>query len=182
MSAEGTEARPPGARLPADTRGEGFAAYRLLWTIAASVFLLDQASKAWVAWRLVYGTYGEAFGAIPVIKGFMYVVHVGNTGAAWSTFSGKSFILALLAAGTLAAIFVWRRALGLRLRSHQLCFGLLCGGILGNLTDRIVRHHVVDFIDLHFGTYVYPTFNVADSGICVGVLLYLVLNLRSADQ
>ena len=182
MSAEGTEAAPPGAGAPPPTTAQRLAAYRLLWIIAASVFALDQISKAWIASRLAYGTYGEAFGAIAVVNRFMYLVHVGNTGAAWSTFTGKSFILALLAAGTLSAIYVWRQALGLRLRSHQICFGLLCGGILGNLTDRILRHHVVDFIDLHFGTYVYPTFNVADSGICVGVLLYLGLNLRSADH
>ena len=49
----------------------------------------------------------------------------------------------------------------------------------GNLTDRIVHHHVIDFIDLHFGTYVYPTFNVADCGICVGVVLYIWQSLRA---
>jgi signal peptidase II len=52
-------------------------------------------------------------------------------------------------------------------------------GITGNLVDRITRGHVVDFLDFHFGTYIYPTFNVADSAICAGVVLYALYSLRS---
>jgi signal peptidase II len=87
-------------------------------------------------------------------------------------------MLAVLAAATLAAIYFWRHTLGLRDRPAQICFGLLCGGIVGNLTDRLVHGHVIDFIDLHFGSYVYPTFNVADSGICVGVFGYILWSLK----
>jgi signal peptidase II len=50
---------------------------------------------------------------------------------------------------------------------------------VGNLVDRLMHQHVIDFIDLHFGTYIYPTFNVADSGICVGVFLYLWQSLKT---
>ena len=154
-------------------------AYRVLLGLALTIFVLDQLTKMWIASRLPFGTYGEAGGAIPVVRGFFYLVHQGNTGAAWSMFTGKSVLLAVLAAGTLIAIFFWRHALGLCGRAAQICFGLLCGGIVGNLTDRLVHGHVIDFIDLHFGTYVYPTFNVADSGICVGVILYLIQSLRA---
>ncbi|HVU24273.1 MAG TPA: signal peptidase II [Opitutus sp.] len=155
-------------------------AYRLLLAIALLVLGLDQLTKAWIAWRLPYGAYGRG-GSIEVIRHFFYLVHVGNTGAAWSMFSGRSIVLALLASATLIAIFVWRRALGLHDRVAQVCFGLLCGGIAGNLVDRLRHGYVVDFIDLHFGSYTYPTFNVADSGICVGVLLYLAYSFRSPD-
>ena len=117
-----------------------------------------------------------------MIGGFFYLIHVGNTGAAWSVLMGKSILLAGLAAATLAAIFIWRKPLGLRSADTQVCFGLLCGGIAGNLFDRLHHGYVVDFVDLHFGTYVYPTFNVADSGICVGVLIYLFQSLRSPDR
>ncbi|MEY2881188.1 MAG: signal peptidase [Verrucomicrobiota bacterium] len=159
-------------------------AYRLLLGLALAIFALDQASKVWIAGWLPY--VGQAHvhdGAHDhtVIRGFFYLIHVGNTGAAWSMFSGRGTLLAILAGGTLAAIFFWRRALGLRDRATQLCFGLLCGGIAGNFVDRL-RHgdgHVTDFLDFHFGNYVYPTFNVADSGICVGVILYLLLSLRA---
>jgi signal peptidase II len=153
--------------------------YRWLITISAAVLLVDQASKAWIRARLPFNTYGEAEGAIPVIRGFFYIVHVGNTGAAWSILSGRSFLLAALAAATLAAIFLWRRALGLGARYAQVCFGLLCGGIAGNLVDRLTCGHVVDFLDFHFGTHVYPTFNLADSAICVGVALYIYSSLKT---
>jgi signal peptidase II len=154
-------------------------AYRWLLAIALAVFVLDQLTKSWIAARMPLGTYGEHMGAIRIVRGFFYLVHQGNTGAAWSMFSGKSVLLALLAAATLAAIFFWRRALGLRDRAAQVSFGLLCGGIIGNLADRLLQGHVIDFIDLHFGSYIYPTFNVADSGICVGVVLYLWQSLRA---
>jgi signal peptidase II len=155
--------------------------YRLLLLLATFVVVLDQATKAWIQARLPFPTYGEP-GAIPVVRGFFYLVHVGNTGAAWSLFAGKSAVLALLAAATLAAIAFWRRHLGLRQTSVQICFGLLCGGILGNLVDRLVYGHVIDFLDFHFGRYIYPTFNLADSAICIGVGLYLLHSLRNPAE
>jgi len=158
-----------------------FNKYRWFWLLAILIYFSDQLSKYWIASKLTYPTYGEQAGAIVIIRGFMNLVHVGNTGAAWSMFYGNSAALALLALLALAAIFVWRKAIGLKAIYTQLCFGLLCGGILGNLTDRILHGHVVDFIDLHFGTYIYPTFNIADSGICVGVFLYLFESFKSQD-
>ncbi len=153
--------------------------YRRFWLLGGFILALDQLTKYWINTRLPLGSYGPA--GIPVFPGFFNLVHVGNTGAAWSMFSGKSSLLALLATATLIAIYVWRQALGLREPTGQLTFGLLCGGIIGNLIDRLVYHHVIDFIDLHFGTYIYPTFNVADSAICVGVFWYILWSLRQPD-
>ena len=82
-----------------------FLKYKRLLAIALLVLAADQATKAWITARLPMDTYGEANGAIPVVRGFLYIVHVGNTGAAWSMFSGRSVLLALLAAATLIAIF-----------------------------------------------------------------------------
>ncbi|MEI8089543.1 MAG: signal peptidase II [Opitutaceae bacterium] len=153
-------------------------AYRNLLVIALFVLIADQISKQAILASLPYPTYGAEHGAIAVIRNFFYIVHVGNTGAAWSMFSGQSLLLAIFALVTLIAIFLWRRALGLKELRSQNCFGLLCGGILGNVIDRLRCGHVIDFIDLHFGSYTYPSFNIADSGICVGVLLYLWQSLR----
>jgi len=164
---------------PGNTLSWRFLRYQRLLAIAAAVLVLDQLSKAWIAYCLPYPTYGVAAGAIPVVRGFFYIVHVGNTGAAWSIFSGRSFLLAALAAGTLAAIYFGRKSLGLAAPKPQVWFGLMCGGIAGNLVDRVVRGHVVDFLDFHFGSYIYPTFNVADSAICVGVALYVLTSLNS---
>jgi signal peptidase II len=162
------------------SRWERLHAYRLLWWLALAVFVLDQISKAWIAATLPYPT-SDPPGAITVIDGFFYMVHVGNTGAAWSLFAGQTTLLALLALITLAAIYHWRRALELKTRTVQFAFGLLCGGIIGNLVDRLLHGHVIDFLDFHFGDYVYPTFNVADIGICVGVGLYVIHSLRSSS-
>lgn len=151
--------------------------YRRLWVFAVVFFSLDQATKAMIAARLPYGCYGPGQN-IEVFPGFLNLVHVGNTGAAWSMFSGMSAWLALLALGTLGAIFIWRRSLGLHHASVQPAFGLLCGGILGNLVDRLIHGHVIDFLDFHFGAYTYPTFNVADSAIFIGVFWYMLWSLR----
>jgi signal peptidase II len=153
--------------------------YRWLLAIGVAVLVLDQGSKIWIASHLAFNSYGEGGGALTVIPGFFYIVHVGNTGAAWSILTGRSFILAALAAATLVAIFIGRRALGLGAPYTQVCFGLLCGGIAGNLLDRVLHGHVVDFLDFHFGSYIYPTFNLADSAICVGVILYLLSSLKT---
>lgn len=163
---------------PPATRVERLHAYRYLLLIAGFVFGLDRLTKSWVATHLPFPTYGGP-DTISIVRGFCNIVHVGNTGAAWSMFSGAGYALAALAAATLIAIYLWRDSLGLRDQFAQICFGLLCGGIAGNLTDRLLYGHVIDFIDLHFGSYVYPTFNVADSGICVGVALYLWQSLRA---
>ena len=173
--------QPASVPSPATTRPvprlQRILAYRWLLVLALGVFVLDQVTKFLIVVNLPTGTYGPPH-HIEIISGFFNLVHVGNTGAAWSLFTGKSTTLAVLALTTLAAIFIWRRSLGLRLKPVQISFGLLCGGIVGNLLDRLVYGHVIDFLDFHFGSYIFPTFNVADSGICVGVVLYLFQSLR----
>jgi signal peptidase II len=173
--AELTSASEPRSRL------QRLLAYRLLWLFAVVSFILDQVTKAMIVARLAFGSYGRG-AQIEVFPGLLNLVHVGNTGAAWSMFSGQSLWLALLALGTLAAIFIWRHNLGLHQVAAQPAFGLLCGGIVGNLVDRLAHGHVIDFIDFHFGAYTYPTFNVADSAICVGVFWYLLWSLRQPAE
>jgi signal peptidase II len=156
-------------------------AYRLLLILSTFILVLDQTTKFWVVTHIPFDSlHSHDVGQdIVVVPGFFWLIHVGNTGAAWSMFAGQSLLLATLAFATLAAIAWWRHTLGLRERGTQFAFGLLCGGIVGNLLDRLAHGHVTDFIDLHFGSYIYPTFNVADSGICVGVFVYIVRSLRS---
>jgi signal peptidase II len=171
---------PTPAAPPPRSRLQRILTYRWLLALSAGVVVLDQTVKAWICARLPYPTYGPPR-HLAVIEGFLNLVNVGNTGAAWSLFSGRSTFLALLAMASLVAIFAWRRQLGLRLWPVQVSFGLLCGGIAGNLADRLLHGHVIDFLDFHFGSYVYPTFNIADSGICVGVIIYLLHSLRQPE-
>jgi signal peptidase II len=180
MSNPPAPAAPRPLASPPRPRFERILAYRWLLVLTAAVLILDRISKAWICARLPYQTYGFP-GHIVVVDDFFNLVNVGNTGAAWSLFSGRNTALALLDVAALLAIFIWRHQLGLRSRFVQISFGLLCGGILGNFIDRLFYGHVVDFLDFHFGSYIYPTFNVADSGICVGVVFYLLYSLRHPD-
>ena len=153
--------------------------YGWLWSLALAVFIADQATKAWIGAHLTPGADADS-GVIVVVPGWFDLINVGNTGAAWSIFTGQSAFLSILAALTLVAIYRWRAALGLRSRLTQICFGLLCGGIAGNLLDRLRFGHVVDFLDFHYlNHYTYPTFNVADSGICIGTFAYVIHTLRT---
>lgn len=160
--------RSPGARI---------LAYQRFWMAGVGVLLADQWTKLAIAGRLPFGSYGPP-AHIEIMPGFFNLVHVGNTGAAWSMFTGQSLWLAVLALATLAAMFHWRRILGVDQPSAQPSFGLLTGGIVGNLLDRLQHGHVIDFLDFHFGAYIFPTFNVADSAICVGVFWYILWSLR----
>lgn len=155
--------------------------YKRLYLWAVAVFVLDQVTKAWVAETLPFNTYYPP-DRITVIPDFFFLVHVGNTGAAWGLFAGKSVWLALLAAATLTAIFLFRKHLELRQRVVQITFGLLCGGILGNLIDRLIHGHVVDFLLFTFGSFHWPAFNIADSGICIAVCLYLIQSFREPGK
>jgi signal peptidase II len=152
--------------------------YRALFIWGAVVFLLDQITKFWVDATIPFETYFEP-GRITVVPSFFHLVHVGNTGAAWGMFAGKSFWLALLALATLGAIYFFRRQLELSRPVVQVIFGLLCGGIVGNLVDRLLHGHVIDFLLFTFGSFDWPAFNIADSAICIGVGLYLIFSFRN---
>ena len=152
--------------------------------IAAGAFLivlvLDLATKIAIDMHLSYAD------RIPVIPGFFYLTHVRNTGAAFGLFSDAPKVYRLVffisvsfvAVGIIISFF---RKLSPGDRLAALALGLILGGAVGNLIDRIFRQEVVDF--LHFRLwrgYSWPDFNVADSAIVVGVGL-LVLELLASE-
>ncbi len=162
---------------PAQAHVSKLGKYKLLLILAASVFLSDQATKLWIAATLPYGSFFPPSNIV-VIPGYFNLVHVGNTGAAWSLFSGYTWLLAIIGFIALGLIFAFRKQLELEKRNIQFAFGLITGGIVGNLLDRIRLGHVVDFLDFHIGDSHFPSFNVADSGITVGVAFYLIFSFR----
>ncbi len=151
--------------------------YRLMLICASVIILLDQATKWLVVKNIPFGTYLNPV-PVPPFEGFLSLVHIGNKGAAWGMFQGFGNVLAVFAVITIAGIFLFRKMLGLHLKSMQIAFGLLIGGIIGNLYDRIAVGHVIDFIDVDLQFYRWPAFNVADSAICVGVFAYIFLSFR----
>jgi len=162
------------------------AAYRLLYVSALIVFILDQLTKTWIFNHLQLDSYYPPE-AITVIDGFFYIVHIGNEGAAWGMLSGYGGLLAAFALIALFAIYKLRHSLELRRKPMQAAFGLLIGGILGNMIDRLIHGHVIDFLDFHFPVNIpwimptgrYPSFNIADCGIVIGTIIYLILSFKS---
>jgi signal peptidase II len=154
-------------------------ANRRMLTVGLTVYVADQLTKLAVLQWL--GPWAQK----EVIPGFFKFVHWGNTGAAWSLFAGNNGLLALVSVVALVVLFLTRDRFEIHTRPGQVALGLIMGGILGNLTDRLRLDHVVDFIRFYLerrgdGAEVgFPAFNVADSAICLGVGLLFLLSVRS---
>jgi len=136
----------------------------IVCVIGISVFLLDQASKIFVLRELKLNESME------VIKNIFYFTLVHNTGAAFGILKGQTFffiILSILAVTTIA-IYI-RKSLNARL-VVKIALGLILGGALGNLVDRLRFGHVIDFLDFR----IWPVFNIADSAITVGASLLII--------
>lgn len=144
--------------------------------LALVIFLLDQASKALVARTLAVGELRR------VLPGFFNLTHTRNPGAAFGLLSNSDspwtvafLILVSVAALALVWSLLWRGPA----RLAGLGLGLILGGALGNLFDRLQAGSVVDFLDFHVGGYHWPAFNLADSAIVVGAAALLAEVLRS---
>ena len=151
----------------------------LLWLgIAVIVVLLDQVSKITMSRLLAYGQS-------EMITPYFNLVMVYNQGAAFSFlansggwqrwfFSGLAFVVSLaiiwmLHKNTTQRLFCW-------------ALTLILGGAVGNLIDRLLYGHVIDFLDFHIGTLHWPAFNVADSAITVGAALFVLDELRRVNR
>jgi signal peptidase II len=143
----------------------------LVLLLGLVVLIFDQLTKQAVRGHLVYGE------SRPIIEGFFNLVYVRNDGAAWNILSGHGIILILISVSVLILLFIYRRSFLQEQLSHRILLGLLVGGIAGNLVDRIRFGWVTDFLDFQFGSYHYPSFNVADSAICIAIGLYVLTNL-----
>ncbi len=150
--------------------------WRIL-NLALAIIFFDQLTKLVVLRYLGFAEEKE------VIRGFFKFVHWGNTGAAWSMFTGNNGALAIVAIVALFILFFSRHHFNVHTLGGQVSLGLIFGGIIGNLIDRLLpsRQHVVDFLYFYVirrdGQIAgFPAFNVADSAICVGVGLLFLLS------
>ena len=148
------------------------------FVVSLMVVILDRYSK-----YLIY-QYLEPFAIQPIIKGFNFIL-VFNTGSAFSFLSTAGswhmwfFMLFSAVMSVVIAIWMWRTSFC----KYSLLSGLslLLGGALGNLIDRIIYGHVIDFIDIYYKNYHWPAFNVADAAICLGaIFLMFTKDLTSA--
>jgi signal peptidase II len=155
----------------------------ILMPVLTVGLVLDQISKLLILQKLPLG------GRVPLIPGLLNFVHVHNKGAAFGLLSGWSAEFAwLFFVATTALVLVVLGYLLWRLPGEQwlatLGYSLILTGALGNLIDRVRLGEVVDFIDVYYGHYHWPAFNVADSLVCVGaaVLVWVIIkDEKTAD-
>ena len=146
-----------------------------LFLVGLIIVAADQLSKTWIRTNLLLGQ--------PLFDiGFFQVNHVRNTGAAFGLFPNHSFVLTIIAFVGITAIllcaFLSRRYLPfLDNKLGMSTLGLVLGGTVGNLIDRLRFGYVTDFIDFK----VWPVFNVADSAVTVGIIIFAYFVLRLAQ-
>jgi len=146
--------------------------YWMLFGVAAMVVILDQVVKLLVVDKI------PAYGSIVVIPGFFDLTHIYNTGGAFGFLAGKSSLFrhlffltaSVIAMGMIVYLYLKTPRDYLFLRSG---LTMILGGAVGNVIDRIRLGKVVDFIDLHINDLHWPAFNIADSAISVGILIFV---------
>jgi len=142
-----------------------------LWfAIAAAVLLADQLTKLWIVENYTYGA-GDS------ITTFFNLIHVRNFGAAFSFLDNEGgwqrWGFSIFAAVISVVLIVWIARLSPQKKLEGLALGLILGGALGNLYDRVTLGFVVDFVDFHWSGWHFPAFNVADSAITLGAVLII---------
>lgn len=151
----------------------------MLWLgIALVVVLLDQASKITMSQHLFYGQS-------ETITSYFNLVMVYNKGAAFSFLSDQPgwqryFFTAVSVIASLFILWMLKRNPAQRLFCWSLA--LILGGAVGNLIDRIAYGHVIDFLDFHVGGWHWPAFNVADSAITLGAILFVLDEFRRVNR
>jgi signal peptidase II len=143
----------------------------MFYLAALIIFILDQITKYIIAITMRPGQ------TIPILKNILHLTYVQNRGAAFGLFYGKLWFL--IPAGMILVILM----LYYYFRSQksywmQIPLGLIIGGSLGNISDRIFRQYVVDFIDFRF----WPVFNLADTMINIGVFLIVIRLITSSPD
>jgi signal peptidase II len=139
------------------------------FVIALGVVALDQVTKAIVIAKI------PMHQTIPVIRGFFDLTHLKNTGAAFgvlaSAGSARPLLVTLLALAVFAGVLAWSLSAPAEHRLLQVALALIMGGAVGNLVDRVRFQSVTDFLRFYVDRWEWPSFNVADSAISVGVAL-----------
>ncbi len=138
----------------------------MIWALIIILgFILDRVSKVWVIDTLADKT-------ISVIDNFFYLRYLENRGAAFSILQGKTiFLIVMTSLVSLAMLLV---IIKYKDKFLRVSLSLILSGALGNLYDRITKGSVTDFLDFHFGSFTFPTFNIADMFVVVGTILLAI--------
>lgn len=144
--------------------------------VSLGVLVLDQWTKWLVEAHLPHHSAQE------IIPGFLNLTHVRNTGVAFGLFAseggGNGLLLTLLGLGALVAVSIYFWFTPSRDRMLLTALALVVGGAIGNLIDRVSSGAVTDFVDVYVGVHHWPSFNIADSAISVGIVLMAIDSFR----
>ncbi len=153
----------------AGTRGAGRRAHWPVFVgLAAAVVVLDQLAKAWLVSHFAPGQVAEVFGSA------VRFVFGQNTGALFGLFRDQALLFGLVSLGVVGLIVAYHSRSG-RSVYLSIALGLLLGGALGNLIDRLRLGYVVDFVDIGIGNLRFYTFNVADAAISTSIVLLVAV-------
>ncbi len=143
-----------------------------IYYITLFTLLIDQLLKYFITSKMILSE------TLYLIPNFFYLTYVKNTGGAWSILDTVPYLLIIINLFFVVGVnyYIYRKKNFSTLESVY--FGLILGGVLGNLMDRLLVEGVVDYIGLQFGSYHYPIFNFADIAIVVGVFLIMIETLR----
>ena len=148
---------------------------RPIWPIflglAAAVVVADQLTKAWIASTLAPGA------SMAVVGDTLRLVHGQNNGALFGLFRDNAVLFGVISVAVVGLIVAYHARAG-RSPYLSVALGLLLGGALGNMTDRLRLGYVIDFVDAGIGSLRWYTFNVADTAISAAILMLIVLAIR----
>ena len=138
---------------------------KIMFSIAILIVILDQFTKFLIKNNL------QSNESIPIIKNIFHLTYVANTGSAFGLFKGMNLFFILFSIIVIFVIFYYLKQIKKKDRLMLFSLGLLLGGTIGNLIDRIAYGSVIDFIDFR----VWPVFNIADSAVTISVILLIIL-------
>ena len=150
----------------------GFIKSAVLLLTALAILMADQVTKGLVVANLALGQ------RVPIVGDLVQVWHAQNRGAAFSLFQGGSFVFLVVSVLSIGMVAYFHRSLRAQGAWLHVVLGVILGGTLGNFIDRLRQGYVTDWLSVGVGDTRWPTFNVADSSIVVGIgilVLYLFL-------
>ncbi|MBU5594627.1 signal peptidase II [Amphibacillus sp. MSJ-3] len=144
----------------------------IYYLLALLTILIDQFTK----WLVL--TNMEVKESISIIDNFLYITSHRNSGAAWGILAGQMVFFYIITVIVIAMIVYYIQKYAKTNRWLGVGLGLVLGGAIGNFIDRIMYQEVVDFIDVYFGSYSYPIFNLADSALVIGVIIIGIIIVK----